>query len=157
VAGNALRLIEFLGRMLGKAMYEGEAAWRAFVASLGACCSMLRGWLRAGVVVAQLLPAAEGLDAACKPDCPPATCKGLCPPTSLCPPLFPPPGILVELPLAPFFLKKFRGAYCDINDLPTLDPELYRCGGLDRVLCVGWIGFCVLVGVVDDLLRLASG
>jgi ubiquitin-protein ligase E3 C len=57
VAANALRLIEFLGRMLGKAMYE---------------------------------------------------------------------GILVELPLAPFFLKKFRGAYCDINDLPTLDPELYR-------------------------------
>lgn len=38
-----------------------------------------------------------------------------------------PTGILVELPLAPFFLKKFRGAYCDINDLPTLDPELYRC------------------------------
>lgn len=34
----------------------------------------------------------------------------------------------MELPLAPFFLKKFRGAYCDINDLPTLDPELYRCG-----------------------------
>ncbi|KAL4436604.1 hypothetical protein ABPG75_003743 [Micractinium tetrahymenae] len=57
VVGNALRLIEFLGKMLGKAMYE---------------------------------------------------------------------GILVELPLAPFFLKKFRGAYCDINDLPTLDPELYR-------------------------------
>lgn len=37
-----------------------------------------------------------------------------------------PAGILVELPLAPFFLKKFRGAYCDINDLPTLDPELHR-------------------------------
>ncbi|KAI3426511.1 hypothetical protein D9Q98_008876 [Chlorella vulgaris] len=54
---NALRLIEFLGRVVGKAMYE---------------------------------------------------------------------GILVELPLAPFFLKKFRGAYCDINDLPTLDPELHR-------------------------------
>ncbi len=36
-------------------------------------------------------------------------------------------GILVELPLAPFFLKKFRGAYCDISDLPTLDPELHRC------------------------------
>jgi ubiquitin-protein ligase E3 C len=35
-------------------------------------------------------------------------------------------GILVELPLAPFFLKKFRGAYCDINDLPTLDPQLHR-------------------------------
>lgn len=30
--------------------------------------------------------------------------------------------------MAPFFLKKFRGAYCDINDLPTLDPELYRYG-----------------------------
>lgn len=44
----------------------------------------------------------------------------------------PPPGILVELPLAPFFLKKFRGAYCDINDLPTLDPELYRCGAEER-------------------------
>ncbi|KAL4444560.1 hypothetical protein ABPG77_002377 [Micractinium sp. CCAP 211/92] len=57
VTGNALRLIEFLGQMLGKAMYE---------------------------------------------------------------------GILVELPLAPFFLKKFRGAYCDISDLPTLDPELHR-------------------------------
>ncbi len=25
-----------------------------------------------------------------------------------------------------FFLKKFRGAHCDLNDLPTLDPELYR-------------------------------
>ncbi|PSC67747.1 E3 ubiquitin-ligase UPL6 [Micractinium conductrix] len=57
VMGNALRLIEFLGQVLGKAMYE---------------------------------------------------------------------GILVELPLAPFFLKQLRGAACDINDLPTLDPELYR-------------------------------
>lgn len=43
-----------------------------------------------------------------------------------------PTGILVELPLAPFFLKKFRGAYCDINDLPTLDPELHRCEGVGR-------------------------
>lgn len=25
-----------------------------------------------------------------------------------------------------FFLKRFRGAHCDLNDLPTLDPELYR-------------------------------
>lgn len=49
-----------------------------------------------------------------------------------------PTGILVELPLAPFFLKKFRGAYCDINDLPTLDPELHRCTGLGttRAGCV---------------------
>ncbi|KAK9829627.1 hypothetical protein WJX72_006957 [[Myrmecia] bisecta] len=35
-------------------------------------------------------------------------------------------GILIELPLAGFFLKKFRNAYCDVNDLPTLDAELYR-------------------------------
>ncbi|GLC57434.1 hypothetical protein PLESTB_001224100 [Pleodorina starrii] len=34
-------------------------------------------------------------------------------------------NILLELPLAGFFLKKFRGAHCDLNDLPTLDPELY--------------------------------
>jgi hypothetical protein len=38
----------------------------------------------------------------------------------------PPAGILVELPLAAFFLKRLRGAYSDINDLPTLDPELHR-------------------------------
>ncbi|KAG1656674.1 hypothetical protein FOA52_016018 [Chlamydomonas sp. UWO 241] len=40
-------------------------------------------------------------------------------------------GILVELRFASFFLKgdtkTFRpGARCDVNDLPTLDPELYR-------------------------------
>lgn len=32
----------------------------------------------------------------------------------------------MELPLAGFFLKKFRGMYCDLGDLPSLDPELYR-------------------------------
>ena len=35
-------------------------------------------------------------------------------------------GILVELPLAGFFLKKLLRRGCDVNDLPTLDPELYR-------------------------------
>jgi ubiquitin-protein ligase E3 C len=35
-------------------------------------------------------------------------------------------GILIELPLAPFFLKKVRGAPCDVDDLPTLDPQLAR-------------------------------
>ena len=36
-------------------------------------------------------------------------------------------GILLELPLAPFFLKKVRGnALCDVDDLPTLDPQLAR-------------------------------
>jgi hypothetical protein len=35
-------------------------------------------------------------------------------------------GILVELPLAPFFLKAFRGAACDVNDLPALDSQLHR-------------------------------
>ncbi|KAL3150396.1 hypothetical protein ABBQ32_000234 [Trebouxia sp. C0010 RCD-2024] len=54
---NALALFEFLGRMLGKAMYE---------------------------------------------------------------------GVLIELPLAGFFLKKMRNPHSDVNDLVTLDPELYR-------------------------------
>ena len=53
-----------------------------------------------------------------------------------------PTGILVELPLAPFFLKKFRGAYCDINDLPTLDPELARC--VEGVQ--GWVASRLVVG-----------
>ena len=36
-------------------------------------------------------------------------------------------GILVELPLAPFFLKKVRGGTpSDVDDLPTLDPQLAR-------------------------------
>jgi ubiquitin-protein ligase E3 C len=35
-------------------------------------------------------------------------------------------GMLLELPLASFFLKKMRGGLCDINDLPSLDPEVYR-------------------------------
>ncbi|KAF5833519.1 hypothetical protein DUNSADRAFT_10170 [Dunaliella salina] len=35
-------------------------------------------------------------------------------------------GILLELPLARFFLKKFRGGTCDLNDLPSLDDELYE-------------------------------
>lgn len=35
-------------------------------------------------------------------------------------------GILLELPLAGFFLKKLLLRGCDLNDLPTLDAELYR-------------------------------
>eukprot|EP00882_Tetradesmus_deserticola_P020781 GHRQ01022458.1.p1 GENE.GHRQ01022458.1~~GHRQ01022458.1.p1 ORF type:complete len:327 (+),score=159.78 GHRQ01022458.1:847-1827(+) len=35
-------------------------------------------------------------------------------------------GMLLELPLAAFFLKKMRGGVCDINDMPSLDPEVYR-------------------------------
>lgn len=35
-------------------------------------------------------------------------------------------GILVELPLAGFFLKTFGGAAPDLNDLPSLDPQLHR-------------------------------
>ena len=35
-------------------------------------------------------------------------------------------GVLIELPLAGFFLKKMRNPHSDINDLLTLDPELYR-------------------------------
>lgn len=62
------------------------------------------------------------------PRCPPAWGRVHITSSPRCPPTPSSPGILVELPLAPFFLKKFRGAYCDINDLPTLDPELYRCG-----------------------------
>jgi hypothetical protein len=35
-------------------------------------------------------------------------------------------GIIVELPLAAFFLKKLRGGSSDLNDLPSLDRQLYR-------------------------------
>lgn len=35
-------------------------------------------------------------------------------------------GMLLELPLAAFFLKKMRGGVCDINDMPSLDPEVYK-------------------------------
>ena len=35
-------------------------------------------------------------------------------------------GILLELPLASFFLKKLLARGCDLNDLPSLDAELYR-------------------------------
>lgn len=34
-------------------------------------------------------------------------------------------GIIVELPLAAFFLKKLRGVSSDLNDLPSLDRQLY--------------------------------
>jgi len=34
-------------------------------------------------------------------------------------------GILVELPLAHFFLKKFQNQLCDLHDLPSLDPDVY--------------------------------
>jgi ubiquitin-protein ligase E3 C len=36
-------------------------------------------------------------------------------------------GILLELPLAGFFLKKFQNLRSnDISDLPSLDPELHK-------------------------------
>lgn len=35
-------------------------------------------------------------------------------------------GILLELPLATFFLKKFRGMVCDVDDLPSLDLQMAR-------------------------------
>lgn len=35
-------------------------------------------------------------------------------------------GIIVELPLAPFFLKQLLRRGVDVNDLPTLDAEHYR-------------------------------
>lgn len=34
-------------------------------------------------------------------------------------------GIIVELPLAAFFLKKLRDSSSDLNDLPSLDRQLY--------------------------------
>ena len=35
-------------------------------------------------------------------------------------------GILVDLRFAPFFLKKFSGKICDVNDLSSYDSELYH-------------------------------
>lgn len=35
-------------------------------------------------------------------------------------------GILLELPFARFFLKKFCRQLCDLNDLPSLDPTVYQ-------------------------------
>jgi hypothetical protein len=35
-------------------------------------------------------------------------------------------GMLLELPLAAFFLKKMRGGVCDVNDMLSLDPEVYK-------------------------------
>jgi hypothetical protein len=35
-------------------------------------------------------------------------------------------GILLDLPLASFFLKKIRGATSGVDDLPSLDPEMAR-------------------------------
>ena len=35
-------------------------------------------------------------------------------------------GILLELPLASFFLKKLLRMGCDLHDLPSLDAELYK-------------------------------
>eukprot|EP00959_Pyramimonas_sp_CCMP1952_P025947 544694-Pyramimonas_sp.AAC.3 len=35
-------------------------------------------------------------------------------------------GILVELPFAAFFLSKLRGRDNELNDLSSLDPELYK-------------------------------
>lgn len=35
-------------------------------------------------------------------------------------------GVIVELPLAPFFLKQLLRRGSDVNDLATLDSELYR-------------------------------
>lgn len=35
-------------------------------------------------------------------------------------------GILLELPLATFFLKKIRGTVSGVDDLPSLDPELAK-------------------------------
>ena len=33
---------------------------------------------------------------------------------------------MLELPLAGFFLKKLLHKSCDLNDLPSLDAELYK-------------------------------
>lgn len=35
-------------------------------------------------------------------------------------------GILLEVPLASFFLKKLLHMGCDLHDLPSLDAELYK-------------------------------
>ena len=67
-------------------------------------------------------------------------------------------GMLLELPLAAFFLKKMRGGVCDINDMPSLDPEVYKhllqlrhyTGGLVQATRV-------TTGVVEQLLTCRCG
>ncbi|KAK9821279.1 hypothetical protein WJX74_008357 [Apatococcus lobatus] len=61
-------------------------------------------------------------------------------------------GILIDVPLAGFFLKKFRTTLCDVNDLPTLDGELYR----NLMLLRDWDGdvtedFSRSFTITDDL------
>ena len=60
-------------------------------------------------------------------------------------------GLLLELPLAGFFLKKFSGRPCDLNDLADLDAEVHRHllalrhykGARGCVSWVCWVGVCV--------------
>lgn len=51
-------------------------------------------------------------------------------------------GILLELPLATFFLKKIRGTTSGVDDLPSLDPELAKHLSylMDNLATVGELG-----------------
>lgn len=162
LAGNALRLIEFLGRVLGKAMYEGKDEGRAgfgglvppFLPCLLRCLEARGPCFRQQLWVEHSLRRPLGQNLTHAPRTHPSIHKhpggaAVSDPPHPIAHTCHPTGILVELPLAPFFLKKFRGAYCDISDLPTLDPELARC-----VLCSGdggvlreQSGGCSLIGL----------
>jgi ubiquitin-protein ligase E3 C len=51
-------------------------------------------------------------------------------------------GMLINVPLAGFFLCKLLGLSPDVNDLATLDPDLHRnLMYLKVVMLVCWWGF----------------
>ncbi|XP_023910665.2 E3 ubiquitin-protein ligase UPL6 [Quercus suber] len=56
-------------------------------------------------------------------------------------------GILVDIPFATFFLSKLKQKYNYLNDLPSLDPELYRHLIFLKVMffCLPFIFSCLML------------
>ena len=110
---RALHMYHFLGRMLGKALYEARPApWQNSLLPAGL-------WMQHACPLLLLL---QQLHAACQADTKPGSAASASRHALMHLVL---QGILLELPLAGFFVKKLLGRACDVNDLPSLDPQLY--------------------------------